>query len=267
MPSSASPPTQIYPLSLHDALPISIHVDPGAGWFPHFLGFAAENDDANLNLPLAPGTRDGGWLDAVREAATFAAPARALVVALGVDRSEEHTSELQSHSDLVCRLLLPRPPRSTLFPYTTLFRSPSTSIPGRAGSRISSASRRRTTTPTSTSHSRRAPATGGGSTRSVRQQPSPPPRGRWSSRWASIDLKSTRLNSSHTVISYAVFCFPAHPDLPSFPTRRSSDLHPRRSRGGLVPAFPRLRGGERRRQPQPPTRAGHPRRGVARRGP
>src|SRR5438034_793084 len=41
-------------------------------------------------------------------------------------RSEEHTSELQSHSDLVCRLLLekiPRPPNSTLFPYTTLFRS------------------------------------------------------------------------------------------------------------------------------------------------
>ena len=46
-------------------------------------------------------------------------------------RSEEHTSELQSRSDLVCRLLLEknfflmirRPPRSTLFPYTTLFRS------------------------------------------------------------------------------------------------------------------------------------------------
>src|SRR5438034_127111 len=32
-----------------------------------------------------------------------------------------HTSELQSHSDLVCRLLLP--PSPTLFPYTTLFRS------------------------------------------------------------------------------------------------------------------------------------------------
>src|SRR5437867_615448 len=38
-------------------------------------------------------------------------------------RSEEHTSELQSPYDLVCRLLLRRPPRSTLFPYTTLFRS------------------------------------------------------------------------------------------------------------------------------------------------
>src|SRR5690242_4321060 len=41
-------------------------------------------------------------------------------------RSEEHTSELQSHVNLVCRLLLEiitTPPQSTLFPYTTLFRS------------------------------------------------------------------------------------------------------------------------------------------------
>src|SRR5205807_777758 len=38
------------------------------------------------------------------------------------------------------------------------------------------------------------------------------------------DRKSTRLNSSHLVISYAVFCYahPLHP--PSFPTRRSSAL-------------------------------------------
>jgi len=74
-------------LFLHNrhVLTASVHVDPGAGWFPHFLGFAAESDEANLNLPLAPGTGDDGWLAAVREAATFAAPARALVVALGVD--------------------------------------------------------------------------------------------------------------------------------------------------------------------------------------
>src|SRR5690606_22218966 len=40
-------------------------------------------------------------------------------------RSEEHTSELQSRENLVCRLLLVRrTPSSTLFPYTTLFRSP-----------------------------------------------------------------------------------------------------------------------------------------------
>jgi acetoin utilization deacetylase AcuC-like enzyme len=68
-----------------DVLTASVHVDPGAGWFPHFLGFATENDEANLNLPLAPGTGDGAWLAAVQEAARFAAPARALVVALGVD--------------------------------------------------------------------------------------------------------------------------------------------------------------------------------------
>src|SRR5437773_2065318 len=41
-----------------------------------------------------------------------------LVDACVGNRSEEHTSELQSHHDLVCR-----PLRSTLFPYTTLFRS------------------------------------------------------------------------------------------------------------------------------------------------
>ena len=68
-----------------DVRTASVHVDPGAGWFPHFLGFAAENDGANLNLPLAPGTGDDGWLAAVEQAATFAANARAMVVALGVD--------------------------------------------------------------------------------------------------------------------------------------------------------------------------------------
>src|SRR5262249_50642040 len=38
-------------------------------------------------------------------------------------RSEEHTSELQSLTNLVCRLLITPSPRSTVFPYTTLFRS------------------------------------------------------------------------------------------------------------------------------------------------
>src|SRR5690625_2262895 len=49
-----------------------------------------------------------------------------------------------------------------------------------------------------------------------------------------LDRKSTRLNSSHVAISYAVFCRP-HPALPSFPTRRSSDLplHPRSGNLGM----------------------------------
>jgi acetoin utilization deacetylase AcuC-like enzyme len=68
----------------------SAHVDPGAGWFPHFLGFAEETgaDDgegANLNLPLAPGSGDEEWLAAVAEAAAFADGSTALVVSLGVD--------------------------------------------------------------------------------------------------------------------------------------------------------------------------------------
>jgi acetoin utilization deacetylase AcuC-like enzyme len=77
--------TQEVFLDRDDVRTASVHVDPGAGWFPHFLGFASESDAANVNLLLAPGTGDEGWLAAVREAADFARPARALVVALGVD--------------------------------------------------------------------------------------------------------------------------------------------------------------------------------------
>src|SRR5438034_7794099 len=66
--------TEIYTLSLHDALPIS---DPEQG-----------QGDPPRGLPRAgPGI-------------ACLPPRRAAV------RSEEHTSELQSHSDLVCRLLL-----------------------------------------------------------------------------------------------------------------------------------------------------------------
>ncbi len=68
-----------------EVLTASVHVDPGAGWFPHFVGFERESDDANLNVPLAPGTGDAGWLAGVARAAGFVSGARGLVVALGVD--------------------------------------------------------------------------------------------------------------------------------------------------------------------------------------
>src|SRR5437588_4427435 len=76
--------------------------------------------------------------------------------------------------------MIRRPPRSTLFPYTTLFRSTKTSrsSPG-GGNSLSS---------TSAICSSCQPI------RSARR------RALWK------DRKSTRLNSSHTVISYAVFC-------------------------------------------------------------
>src|SRR5258708_2373260 len=52
----------------------------------------------------------------------------------GLHRSEEHTSELQSPDHLLFRLfvlMIRRPPSSTLFPYTTLFRSPGSGQAGR----------------------------------------------------------------------------------------------------------------------------------------
>src|SRR2546421_2240982 len=73
--------------------------------------------------------------------------------------------------------MIRRPPRSTLFPYTTLFRSRPlrTTLAGRTGS-----------TPCTAACPRSALAQ--------------------CSQTASSDRKSTRLNSSHDQISYAVFC-------------------------------------------------------------
>src|SRR5687768_17974438 len=77
--------------------------------------------------------------------------------------------------------MIRRPPRSTLFPYTTLFRSK----PGnRIGKRLSDWSRRE--------------LEGGQALRRVEVHG---PTGQ-----ADSDRKSTRLNSSHGYISYAVFC-------------------------------------------------------------
>src|SRR5579875_2586423 len=75
-------------------------------------------------------------------------------------------TQIPGFIDLFFFLMIRRPPRSTLFPYTTLFRSgqaPRMLFSGPNGNRVMFS----------------APVS---------------------------DRKSTRLNSSHTVISYAVFC-------------------------------------------------------------
>src|SRR2546426_12814819 len=77
-------------------------------------------------------------------------------------------------------LMIRRPPRSTLFPYTTLFRS-------RSGST-------------------RSGRPGGSSGLDSRRDPTRRRRQRSRSLSECRDRKSTRLNSSHLVISYAVFC-------------------------------------------------------------
>ena len=73
-----------------DVLVGSVHVDPGHGWFPHFLGFPDETGSgANRNLVLAPRSGDAEWLGAVRELAGWVRSAEALVVSLGVDAAAE----------------------------------------------------------------------------------------------------------------------------------------------------------------------------------
>lgn len=74
----------------------SVHVDPGAGWFPHFVGYEDEagtgaGRGTTLNVPLAPETGDGPWLEGV---VTLAAAVRrhgssAVVVSLGVDAATD----------------------------------------------------------------------------------------------------------------------------------------------------------------------------------
>src|SRR2546430_13376177 len=90
-------------------------------------------------------------------------------------------------------LMIRRPPRSTLFPYTTLFRSQSQTNPFR------SQHRRR-------EHPKRLPIPHRQRTECVH----PVKIGDRSARQAFFlgpeDRKSTRLNSSHSQISYAVFC-------------------------------------------------------------
>ena len=74
----------------------SVHVDPGAGWFPHFVGYADETGvgagaGATLNVPLPPETGDGPWLHGVARvaAAVRGSGATALVVSLGVDAAAD----------------------------------------------------------------------------------------------------------------------------------------------------------------------------------
>lgn len=68
----------------------SIHVDPDAGWFPHFVGRSDETGagpgaGANLNVPLPEGAGDDAWLAGVDRLIAAVTGCDALVVSLGVD--------------------------------------------------------------------------------------------------------------------------------------------------------------------------------------
>jgi acetoin utilization deacetylase AcuC-like enzyme len=79
-----------------DVLYASVHVDPAAGWYPHFVGHADENgggagEGANLNVPVAPESGDDVWLEALGRVvdAVRGHGSSALVVSLGVDAAAD----------------------------------------------------------------------------------------------------------------------------------------------------------------------------------
>src|SRR5688572_31129484 len=83
--------------------------------------------------------------------------------------------------------MTPPPPTSTLFPYTTLFRSPRPLFPQRLARDA-------------------ARAAGGRGDHDARRDGQSADHARQELRPGLRDRKSTRLNSSHSQISYAVFC-------------------------------------------------------------
>src|SRR5207244_12313519 len=95
---NATPPTQTYPLSLHDALPIWANSAP-----PDPL---LHTGGVPFNLIDVVRAYDGSFVP--KATLTLAPKAATLDVGTQecVTRSEEHTSELQSPDHLVCRLLL-----------------------------------------------------------------------------------------------------------------------------------------------------------------
>src|SRR2546430_9117057 len=87
--------------------------------------------------------------------------------------------------------MIRRPPRSTLFPYTTLFRS----LTLKNGTKV--------TTAEQWWKLRRAEIAEDMARELYGRVPRDVPKVTWT---AKVDRKSTRLNSSHSQISYAVFC-------------------------------------------------------------
>src|SRR5690606_41854776 len=96
---TAAAPRDLYPLSLHDALPIYL----GAALITEAGDDVAELLADDLALPGRGGQDVQVFGDAPLDVVVLVDD---LLPLQGGQRSEEHTSELQSRENLVCRLLL-----------------------------------------------------------------------------------------------------------------------------------------------------------------
>src|SRR5438034_991356 len=123
MPSSAQAYNRSPSLSLPDALPI---FDDRLQRVRIGLGVDALDEERRSRSGVGELRKDDRQCGGDRAvAAGRRGQAELLLGGLAevVERSEEHTSELQSHSELVCRLLLRLTTGRPLFHYPTLFRS------------------------------------------------------------------------------------------------------------------------------------------------
>src|SRR5579884_3937967 len=164
--------TEIYTLSLHDALPILLRaVDDTPVWSVSCLFVARSQDRKSTRLNSSHVAISYAVFCLKKKNKSAASPGfrPEKIPTEGIILSRV-TSDMRLQPFMFFFLIIRRPPRSTLFPYTTLFRS------------CRGSWRRAATSGTSPSRSRRGRCR------------------------RALDRKSTRLNSSHVAISYAVFC-------------------------------------------------------------
>src|SRR2546430_6092205 len=130
--------------------------------------------------------------------------------------------------------MIRRPPRSTLFPYTTLFRSHAVLHAGVHDPAVAAVRVRTEPLLRGEQHLQHPAAT-------PHRAPAAARAGQ-----AHLDRKSTRLNSSHSQISYAVFCLKKKKHLPlpllpswTYPSSRPTSCAVPPKRLSLLPSFPR----------------------------
>src|SRR5207248_4328413 len=94
-------PSLFYTLSLHDALPISL-----TKLYYNIVPFPGDHQIHNIHLVGKTIAKMAALLGITEDAEEEVYFSRAVEGIANTPRSEEHTSELQSPYDLVCRLLL-----------------------------------------------------------------------------------------------------------------------------------------------------------------
>src|SRR5690606_41684406 len=99
---TATPTSEIYTLSLHDALPILLLNRGEYGGIQYFKPQTVDLFTSRQSLT----SRRGLGFDRVDPDGKKEYPSRLANESVFGHRSEEHTSELQSRENLVCRLLL-----------------------------------------------------------------------------------------------------------------------------------------------------------------